>query len=391
MTAGRWERVKQIVGDALDLDRARRSAFIGSACAGDAELLGDVETLLRADEPGSTFLDLDRAPERLGAWRVVREIGRGGMGTVYLAERDDGQFEQRAAIKVIKRGMDTDAVLRRFYAERQILARLQHPNITRLLDGGMFDHRPYFVMEYLEGEPLTEYCSRTAATIAQRITLFLKVCDAVEYAHRNLVLHRDLKPGNILVDSNGVPKLLDFGIAKLLELDGSTEQTVLALTPQAASPEQVRGEALTTASDVYALGVLLFGLLSGEPPYRIPPHSPAELMRIVCEQPAPRASSLAAPAVARQLQGDLDNILLKAMEKDPARRYQRAADLAADLDRFLQGLPVQARPGGAGYRLRKFAGRHRRSLAIAALALIAITGATANAIVQGRRAQRAAC
>ncbi len=364
------------------------SAFIGSACAGDAELLGDVETLLRADEPGSTFLDLDRAPERLGAWRVVREIGRGGMGTVYLAERDDGQFEQRAAIKVIKRGMDTEAVLRRFYAERQILARLQHPNITRLLDGGMFDNRPYFVMEYLEGEPLAEYCSRTAASLTQRITLFLKVCDAVEYAHRNLVLHRDLKPGNILVDSSGVPKLLDFGIAKLLELDGSTEQTVLALTPQAASPEQVRGEALTTASDVYALGVLLFGLLSGEPPYRIPPHSPAELMRIVCEQPAPRASSLAAPAVARQLQGDLDNILLKAMEKDPARRYQRAADLAADLDRFLQGLPVQARPGGAGYRLRKFAGRHRRSLAIAALALIAITGATANAIVQGRRAQR---
>jgi tetratricopeptide (TPR) repeat protein len=388
MTADRWERIKQIVGDALEIERDRRTAFIQRECAGDADLRGDVETLLRADEPGSTFLELDRAPERLGPWRVVREIGRGGMGTVYLAERDDGQFEQRAAIKVIKRGMDTEAVLRRFYAERQILARLQHPNITRLLDGGMFDHRPYFVMEYLEGEPLAEYCARTNATLEQRIALFLKVCDAVEYAHRNLVLHRDLKPGNILVDATGVPKLLDFGIAKLLEPDGSTEQTLLALTPQAASPEQVRGEALTTASDVYALGVLLFELLAGRPPYVIPPHAPVELARIVCDEPAPKVSTLADSAAARQLQGDLDNILLKAMEKEPAQRYQRAADLAADLVRYLQKLPVQARPAGSAYRLRKFIMRNQRPLAVAGLVLMAITAAVTDAVLQGRRAQR---
>ncbi len=192
MTPLRWDRIKQIVGDALDLQREARPAFIERACGEDADLRLNVDTLLRADQPGSPFLNLDREPERLGPWRVVREIGRGGMGTVYLAERDDGQFEQRAAIKVIKRGMDTDSVLRRFYAERRILARLQHPNITRLLEGGMFDNRPYFVMEYLEGEPLTAYCRRTNASPEQRIALFLTICDAVEYAHRNLILHRDL-------------------------------------------------------------------------------------------------------------------------------------------------------------------------------------------------------
>jgi serine/threonine protein kinase len=221
------------------------------------------------------------------------------MGTVYLAERDDGQFQQRVAIKVIKRGMDTDAVLRRFIAERQILARLQHPNITRLLDGGMFDGRPYFVMEYLEGQPIAEYCRRTHATIARRIELFLAVCDAVEHAHRNLILHRDLKPGNILVDSTGAVKLLDFGIAKLLEAEGSTEQTALAaraMTPQAASPEQVRGEALTTASDVYSLGLLLYELLAGKPPYAVPAGPASEVARIVCEQPAPKASVMTARA-----------------------------------------------------------------------------------------------
>lgn len=391
MTPLRWDRIKQIVGDALDLQREARPAFIERACGEDADLRLNVDTLLRADQPGSPFLNLDREPERLGPWRVVREIGRGGMGTVYLAERDDGQFEQRAAIKVIKRGMDTDSVLRRFYAERQILARLQHPNITRLLDGGMFDNRPYFVMEYLEGEPLTAYCRRTNASPEQRIALFLTICEAVEYAHRNLILHRDLKAANILVDASGTPKLLDFGIAKLLEQGGSTEPTALALramTPQAASPEQVRGEALTTASDVYALGVLLFELLAGKPPYVVPPHSPADLVRLVCELPPPKPSNAAGAARAGRLRGDLDNIVLKALEKEPARRYQRAADLAGDLRRYLRGLPVEARSGGAAYRARKFVSRHRRSLAAAVLVFAAIAAAVTDAVLQGRRAQR---
>jgi non-specific serine/threonine protein kinase/serine/threonine-protein kinase len=382
--------VKQILGDALEHRQEDRGAFLAQACGDDAELRREVETLLAGDD-GTPFLDLDKAPDRLGPYRIVHEIGRGGMGTVFLAERDDGQFQQRVAIKVIKRGMDTDAVLRRFYAERQILARLQHPNITRLLDGGMFDGRPYFVMEYLEGEPIVAYGRRTNASIRQRINLFLAVCDAVEHAHRNLILHRDLKTGNILVDSTGTPKLLDFGIAKLLEADGSTEQTALAvraMTPQAASPEQVRGEALTTASDVYSLGLLLYEMLAGKPPYSVPSGPPVEVARIVCEQAAPRPSVLAAPGDARDLRGDLDNILLKALEKEPARRYQRAAEMADDLRRYLDGLPVLARPGGFSYRAGKFALRNRRALVIAALVFLAIGAAVTNAIIQGQRAQR---
>jgi serine/threonine protein kinase len=389
MTGERWQRVKQIVGDALELGRDERPRFVAEMCGEDSTLQREVETLLGDDDPASGFLDLDRAPGRIGPYRVVREIGRGGMGAVYLAERDDGQFEQRVAIKVIKRGMDTDAVLRRFFAERQILARLQHPNITRLLDGGMYDSRPYFVMEYLEGRPIVEYCRERDLSIEARLRLFLQVTDAVEHAHRNLILHRDLKAGNILVDAAGAPKLLDFGIAKLLE--ENSEQTMLAmrpLTPQVASPEQVRGEPLTTASDVYALGVLLFQLLAGQPPYQVESPTEAEMTRVICDQPAPRPSMLAPAATARRLKGDLDNIVLKTLEKEPARRYQRAAELADDLRRYLDGRPVNARPGGAAYRLGKFMGRHKPSLAIAAVAAIAIAAAVAQAVREGHRANR---
>lgn len=391
MTGERWGRVKQIVADALELDAGARAGFIAQSCGEDVELRGEVETLLRVDDGDSAFLNLDRTPERLGPYRIVREIGHGGMGTVYLAERADGQFEQQVAVKVIKRGMDTDAVLRRFYAERQILARLQHPNITRLLDGGMFDGRPYFVMEYLEGEPIVEYCRVRNLPLRERIRLFLEVSNAVEHAHRNLILHRDLKAGNILVDAGGTPKLLDFGIAKLLEPDGATDATAIgarALTPQAASPEQVRGEPLTTASDVYGLGVLLFELLAGQPPYRIPPNSPAEMARIICDEPVAKPSSFAGHAAARAIRGDLDNIVLKALEKDPARRYHGPAELALDLRRYLDGLPVQARPAGALYRARKFAQRNLRGLVVAALVLLAIGGAAAEAMLEARRANR---
>ncbi|HKE21830.1 MAG TPA: serine/threonine-protein kinase [Bryobacteraceae bacterium] len=391
MTAERWSRVKQILADALDIARDRRASFVDEACAGDQELRQEVLTLLRGDEPDSNFLNLDRAPQMLGAWRVVRELGRGGMGTVYLADRADGQFEQRAAIKVIKRGMDTDAVLRRFYAERQILARLQHPNITRLLDGGLFDGRPYFVMEYLEGEPILDYCRRRALPLKDRVNLFLSVCDAVDYAHRNLILHRDLKGGNILVDTGGVAKLLDFGIAKLLTAEGAAEQTILpvqAFTPQAASPEQVKGDPLTTASDVYALGLLLFELLAGKPPYRVQANLPAEMVDIICERPVPRPSLIAESAYGRALPGDLDTIVLKALEKDPTRRYNRAADMADDLRRYLDGLPIQARPTSAGYRLHKFVSRHRRPVAVAAALVLAVTVAVTDAVREGRRASR---
>ncbi len=390
MNPARWEQVKQIVGDALEVARDQRSRFLEQACAGDAELRGEVETLLRADEPDTAFLDLDRTPERIGPYRIVREVGRGGMGAVYLGERADGQFEHSAAIKVIKRGMDTDSVLRRFFAERQILARLQHPNITRLFDGGMFDGRPYFVMEYLEGEPIVEYCRRRDLAVEDRIRLFLPVCDAVEYAHRNLILHRDLKTSNILVDSSGAPKLLDFGIAKLLEPGAAGETTAAwrPLTPQAASPEQFRGEPLTTATDVYSLGVLLFELLAGKPPYQLSGMSAPEMTRAVCERPAIRPSAAAAGPTAKKLRGDLDTIVLRALEKDPALRYQRAAELADDLRRTLEGRPILARPADTAYRVRKFVARHRRGLGIAAVAFLAVSAAATDAIVEGRRANR---
>jgi hypothetical protein len=391
VTAERWTRVKQILADALDLSRDQRDAFVESACGQDEDLRLEVLTLLRGDDPDSNFLNLDRVPKRVGAWRIVREIGRGGMGAVYLAERDDGQFEQRAAIKLIKRGMDSEAVLRRFYDERQILARLQHPHITRLLDGGLFDGRPYFVMEYVEGEPILDYCARHALSLRERIALFLSVCDAVDYAHGSLILHRDLKGGNILVDAGGSVKLLDFGIAKLLTEGGSADQTAIAaqaFTPQAASPEQLKGEPLTTASDIYSLGVLLFELLAGKPPYRVQANAPLEMVELICERAVPRPSSMAPHGTAREIRGDLDTIVLKALEKEPSRRYTRAADLAADLRRFLEGRPVQARPASSAYRLRKFVSRHRAAATATALVILAVSGAVAEAIREGRRAGR---
>lgn len=390
MSPARWSRVKQIVADALERGADERAAFLTEACGTDSGLRAEVETLLGADEGGSGFLDLDQTPERIGPYRVVREIGRGGMGAVYLGERSDGQFEQRAAIKVIKRGMDTDAVLRRFFAERQILARLQHPNITRLFDGGMHDGRPYFVMEHLEGEPIAQYCQKRSLGVEERLRLFLAVCDAVEYAHRNLVLHRDLKASNILITDDGVPKLLDFGIAKVLDADtpGETTAAWRPLTPQAASPEQFLGEPLTTASDVYALGLLLFELLADRPAHDLSGLPPREMARVICEAPAPRLSSVAPASVARKLRGDLDNIVQRSLEKDAASRYQRAGELADDLRRWLDGRPVQAKPAGALYRARKFAARNRKTLAIAAAVLVAISAAAGDAIVQGRRAKR---
>src|SRR5579864_4646036 len=265
-----WRRVKDIVADALDLPRSRRAAFLDARCA-DASIRREVDALLSSDDLDGPFLEVEQAPDRLGPYRMINEIGRGGMGAVYLAERDDGQFEQRVAIKVIKRGMDTAALLERFFAERRILARLTHPGITRVFDGGMTpDGRPYVVMEFVEGEPVAEYCRRRALSVDARLQMIISVCDAVEYAHRNLVLHRDIKSGNVLVDAQGAPKLLDFGIAKLLDEEADTQQTAIgsrAWTPNAASPEQARGEPLSTSSDVYALGVLAYELLTGQLPY----------------------------------------------------------------------------------------------------------------------------
>jgi tetratricopeptide (TPR) repeat protein len=306
---------------------------------------------------------------QIGNYLLGEPIGEGGMGMVYRAVRVS-DFQKQVAIKLVKRGMDTDFILRRFRHERQVLAGLDHPNIARLLDGGAGeDGRPYLVMEYIEGTPITEYAERHGLGIRERLEIFRMVCAAVQYAHQNLVVHRDLKPANILVTAEGAPKLLDFGIAKLLEPDADATMTAVRLmTPECASPEQVRGEPITTASDIYSLGVLLYQLLTGEQPYQFTTRTPAEVARVVCET-VPKK-----PSKVRALADDLDNIALKAMHKEPARRYVSAEQLAEDVRRYLAGLPVSARKDTFGYRARKFAGRHRAATIAATLVAFSLIG-----------------
>ena len=304
MQAERWQRIENILQSAIDCGADQQSAFLDSACGADAELRREVESLLAWNEK-SGFTNSSALEEgmrslecrgkkieeerKIGAYRVLREIGRGGMGTVYLAARADDEFQKLVAIKIIRRGLDTDDIIERFRSERQIVATLDHPNITRLLDGGTtHDGLPYFIMEYIEGEPVDVYCDRCCLSVTERLKLFQDVCAAVWYAHQNLVIHRDIKPGNVLVTKEGVPRLLDFGIAKLLApgagLNQQTAATARLLTPEYASPEQVRGEPITTASDVYSLGVLLYVLLTGRRPYRRTMSSSAEIERSICEE-----------------------------------------------------------------------------------------------------------
>jgi serine/threonine protein kinase/tetratricopeptide (TPR) repeat protein len=388
-------------------------------------------TELLADQP-TVALPADYQPERpidqnVGPYRLIREIGRGGMGAVYLAERADDEFRRQVAVKVVKRGMDTDFIVRRFRNERQILASLDHPNIARLLDGGTTrEGLPYFVMEYIEGVPFGTYCDEQRLSTAERLKLFRSVCSAVHYAHQNLVIHRDIKPANILVTPDGVPKLLDFGIAKLLNPDLSpftleaTESAVRLMTPDYASPEQVRGAQITTASDVYSLGVLLYELLTGHKPYRITSYQPHEIARVICEQEPEKPStainrveqgtrpvstgpaSLTPQSVSRsrdsrpeklrrQLEGDLDNIILMAMRKEPERRYASVEQFAEDVRRHLEGLPVIARKDTLGYRGGKFIRRHKAAVFAAALVLLTLVAGVVATAWQARvaRAERA--
>ncbi len=331
------------------------------------------------------------------------------MGTVYLAERIDGQFEHHVALKLIKRGMDSDFVLQRFLQERQILARLQHPGIARLLDGNVTEEgRPYFVMEHIDGEPITHYCQTHQLDLPARLRLFLQGCEAVAYAHRNLVVHRDLKPSNILVKANERVKLLDFGIAKLLDDDPAIEPDrpsltrtgQLIMTPEYAAPEQVRGGTITTATDIYALGVLLYELLAGVRPYQFERLTPTEIERIVCEQDPPKPSTAIrrspasttandaplydADTLSKQLRGDLDTIVMMALRKEPERRYPSVEQLAEDLRRYLDGLPVTAREATVGYRARKFFQRHRLGVVAGALVALALVTGLTLALWQAR-------
>jgi len=407
MERERWRQIEEIVQSAIDCAPPERSALLDSACGGDAELRREVDSLLALHEDGgftkySGFEDgykvLERLNERvdegrrIGPYRVLREIGRGGMGTVYLAARDDDAFQKLVAIKIIRRGLDTDDIIQRFRGERQILATLDHPNVTRLLDGGTTgDGLPYFVMDYIEGEPIDRYCDRRELTIADKLKLFQEVCAAVTYAHQNLVIHRDIKPGNVLVTKEGVPRLLDFGIAKLLTPGTSPGEKTLTglrpLTPEYASPEQIRGETITTSSDVYSLGVLLYRLLTSRNPYRLADQTPAEMERVICGDEPVRPSVAAGSMPGRRLRGDLDNIVLMAMRQEPQRRYASAEQFSDDIRRHLDGLPVIARPDTIGYRTTKFVARHKAGVAAAALLVVTLAAGVVATAWQARVAR----
>jgi serine/threonine protein kinase/Tfp pilus assembly protein PilF len=396
-----WDRLKTILGEALEQNSsAARIALVERRCGEDTDLLEEAESLLAeaeallkertdsfedcAQNAASTFWQEGppRGGERVGAYVIVRELGRGGMGTVFLAERADGQFEKQVAIKILNRGADTAEILHRFRAERQILARLDHPNIARLLDAGTTDDGlPYFIIDYIVGAPVTRFAVAQKLSTRQRLELFLKICDAVEFAHRNLVVHRDIKPSNILANAEGEPRLLDFGIAKLLakEEDAaqSTTEAQQHLTPICASPEQAKGDPITVATDIYSLGALLYEMLSDQKPHRFSTARPTreELALVVGEQVPPPPSAVAPDAeTARLLRGDLDAIVLFAMRKEPKMRYPTVADLAADIRRQLARKPVVARCPTLGYRAKCLVKRNGSRLVTSAAVVIVLAG-----------------
>lgn len=399
-----WERISQLFDEALALPQPQRDIFLDRECGSDMDLRSQIEALLAHDPVAESDLlaTVSAAAEslsntiesteggRIGAYSVVREIGRGGMGIVYLAQRSDGQFQQQVAIKVIRHGLDSEYLLNRFRYERRILARLNHSNIARILDGGTTaDGRPYLVMDYIEGQPLLEYCAARNLGTRQKLRLFLDLCAAVQHAHQRTVIHRDIKPGNIMVTADGVAKLLDFGIAKVLEAeaDSPNAPTMQMLTPDYASPEQVRGQEVTAASDIYSLGAVLYQLLTGKSPHRFADRSALSIAKTICDT-EPLRPSTAAPEIRRELRGDLDNIVRMAMRKEPERRYNSVAQLAEDILRHLDGRPVIAAPATLAYRTSKFLARYRWGVAAAAMVVLSMVAGTVVSVREARRADR---
>ena len=418
----RGDELRALFDAACDKPPAAREDFLAELAARDPAAAHEVRALLAADAQAGEFLDEPAAPTRalhpadatptadgdgdadaeedeallgvrLGPYVVDRRIGRGGMGVVYLGTRFEADFEQRVAIKVIARGTDTDAVARRFRTERRILAGLRHPNIARLLDGGTTpDGRPYLVLEHIQGERIDAYCDRLALPVEARLRLVRAVCLGVHAAHRALVVHRDIKPANVLVDAEGTPKLLDFGIAKLLSAEGDSEasewtRTARPHTPGYASPEQVAGQNVTTASDVFSLGMLLYRLLTGHLPTTGPTATMTRPSESV-DRGAEGLPGIPAERLRRRLEGDLDQVVLKAVHPEPERRYASADQLAFDIDRHLASQPVLARPDTVAYRARKFVARHRAGVVLGVAALVLVGVASTSAVVAARRAER---
>ena len=422
ITPTRLVRIRELFDAALEMTAAERSGYLVQACADDGTLRGEVESLLSALDRGSETWDRslgdvladavagrgdeDVVGKRVGAYAVTRLIGFGGMGAVYEGVRADDQFQKRVALKFLRRGLEGDLAIRRFRYERQILANLNHKNIAALLDGGVTpDGQPFIVMEFVDGTPITTYAASCKLGVRDRLQLLRQVCAAVQHAHQNLVVHRDLKPGNILVTADGTVKLLDFGIARLMrEGEGSdqlpaTQGGVHAFTPDYASPEQVRGLPVATPSDLYSLGVVACELLSGHRPFSMEGKLFSEMQALICLAPPPPPSALVTDAdaeqfdeasaarVRRQLTGDVDAIVLQALRKEPERRYGSADQLALDLQRFLDRLPVAARRDTFAYRARKFVRRRRVEVAAAALVVVSLLGGIVATARQARRAE----
>ena len=408
MTAERWRQLTEVVSATLELAPEQRTQFITESCNGDASLIAEVRELVAAYDQ-SAFLDepalSSRIPDpeamfeeeadtllgtRIGPYRLQQSIGRGGMGAVYLVAREDGEFSMQAAIKVVRRGLNSGFLVDRFRVERQILARLSHPNIARLLDGGVTpDGLPYFVMEYVEGTPIDQYCIPAGLSLEARLDLFRAVCAAIHYAHQNLVVHGDISSKNILVTADGLPKLLDFGIARTLDAGPGGSHSVHAMTPDYASPEQLRGEPVTTASDVYSLGVLLYELATGRRPHNFAGRTPATIVEILDQTDVPRPSIETGDRSLR----DLDWIVRKAMQRDPVQRYGSVAQLSEDVRRFLAGMAVLAHPESLPYRAVRFALHNKALVTVAGLLFAALIGGiittTWQARVAGRERSRA--
>lgn len=429
-----WNKIKRIFSDALKIEISEREKFVIEACGENKQLLEEVQSLLTAHaHPGP----LDKPPENLkqslfgssntqsyknhviGNYKIIKELGHGGMGNVFLAKRSDGQYDQHVALKVLRTNFISDTQNQRFLAERQILASLIHKNIARLIDGGITkNEQPWFAMEYVNGLPINEYCDKNQLTIKERLGLFKDVCTTVQYAHQKLIVHRDLKPSNIFVEKNGTVKLLDFGIAKALKPDDIlgdqvpvTKTGVLPLTPAYASPEQIRGESITTASDIYQLGVLLYELLTGGTPYNVSGRSPSEIEQIICENTPTRPSasvtknpdehSAMTPQqisnvrktdpeqLQRLLRDELDIIVLKAMHKDPQRRYESAGHFASDINNYLRGKPVFAHPDSLLYRAQKFIQRHKIGFFSTAAIILLLIGYAMTITYHSQRTQDA--